>query len=188
MKTATAITATLAAAVIALTGCSVADPEPKSAPETPVAMVAEEPAPEAETEPEAEAASALPAFGETAVSTDGATEVVVKYLGRSTASEWSTSGAVEVIEFSVAVTNKGDVPIEAYDVFFDGVYAGDTGEPFEEVYDSDNGWSGPDFATITPGRTQTVKTAFEAPEPGLVQFMMSIGFSDQIIYEGELTD
>lgn len=186
MKLALTATAVLSAAALALTGCS-APAESAPEPEAPAEMVAEEtPTPDPEEEQALAAEQSIPGFGDTATVENA--DVTVKYLGRSTATEWSTAGAAEVIEFSVAITNNGDSPIEGYDVMFGGVYAGDSGEPFEEVYDMDNGWEGPDYSTITPGRTQTVKTAFEAPEPGLVQFMLSIGLSETIVFEGELTE
>lgn len=187
-----AAVATLSTTVLLVTGCGSTLETTPTPPEAPAEMAAEETeAPEeAETVTDEEAAyeSMVNEFGTPASISDPEAEVTVKYLGRATATETSTSGAVEVIEFSVAVTNTGSTPIEGYDVMFNGVYAGDSGEPFEEVYDIDNGWSGPEYSTIMPGRTQTVKTAFEAPEPGLVQFMMGIGWSDTVVFEGELTD
>lgn len=187
-RTALTITAALSAAVLALSGCGEAAPAETPEAAAPAEMVAEEtetPTPEAE--PEAE--SAMPSFGDTAVSDDGSVEVKVDYLGRATATEWSTSGAVEVMEFSVSITNTGDAPIEGYNVMFDGVYTGEEGAPAEEVYDTDNGWEGPAYSTVMPGRTQTVSTAFEAPEEdGLVTFAVSIGFDMSAMFEGTLTE
>lgn len=189
----------LAALAFTLTACG--SPAPEAAqPSTPEPMVAEAPTPEDEAQEEAPEAAeegmpqdeiesdTLKPFGETAVLSDIGAEVTVKYLGKSKSSDTSTSGVADVMEFSVTIENASNDPIDGYDVFFDGLYAGEDGMPSEEVYDMDNGWSGPEYSTITPGRKQTVKTAFEAPEPGLVQFMMSIGFSETLVFEGDLSD
>lgn len=186
-RTALSLTAALTAAVLALSGCGETAPAETQEAAAPAEMVAEEtetPTPEAAPEE-----SAMPTFGDTVASDDGSVEVKVDYLGRATATEWSTAGAVEVMEFSVSITNTGDAPIEGYDVIFDGVYTGEEGTPSDEVYDTDNGWEGPAYSTIMPGRTQTVTTAFEAPEEdGLVTFAMSIGFDLAAMFEGTLTE
>lgn len=189
----------LAALAFTLTACG--SPAPEAAqPSTPEPMVAEastsedeaqEEAPEAAEEgmPQDEIESdTLKSFGETAKLTDIGAEVTVKYLGPAKATDTSTSGVADATEFSVTIENVGNEVINGYDVIFEGLYAGEDGMPSEEIYDMDNGWSGPDYSAITPGRKQTVKTAFEAPEPGLVQFMLSVGWSDTIVFEGDLSD
>ena len=102
-RTALSLTAALAAAVLALSGCGETAPAETQEAAAPADMVAEE----TETPtPEADAESAMPTFGDTVTSDDGSVEVTVDYLGRATATEWSTSGAAEVMEFSVSI-NRG---------------------------------------------------------------------------------
>lgn len=105
------------------------------------------------------------AFGLPFNYSDGVT-VNVTNLGTSYVDYGAESSGGQVVELELSITNNTGAAWDPAGA--DGTMTyGTDGVAADEVFSSENGWSGGYFTgTILPGRTATVKTAYAVPNSG----------------------
>lgn len=118
-------------------------------------------------------------FGEVFDYSDGVS-VSVTNLGMQYVSSGAESSGGQVVELQLAITNNTG---EAWDPTgaSGSLSYGAEGITADQVYSSENGWSGGYFTgTLLPGRTATVNTAYAVPNSGIddlvFEFTPEFGF------------
>lgn len=173
----TTTTAGIAAAALYLTGCSgsgneavptgtqtvtaTASPEPTIVePQPPTTTTAT-----SSLTPRPEGPPVL-SFGEAFEYSDGVS-VNVTNLGTQYVTTGAESSGGQVVELQLAITNNTGAAWDPTGASGTLTY-GAEGISAEQVYNSENGWSGGYFTgTLLPGRTATVSTAYAVPNAGV---------------------
>ena len=175
MKNRRSKTALVALGIAGLTMVSCSSPNTETQPTvTETATVTSTPGPTV-VEPTAPSSSTLTprpegppvlAFGEPFEYSDGVA-VNVTNMGTKYVSYGADSSGGQVVELKLAITNNTDSVWDPSSA--DGTMTyGAEGIAAEEVFSSENGWSGGYFTgTLLPGRTATVNTAYAVPNAGL---------------------